>query len=67
MVLKLDPNDIETLFNKGNIQMELGNYEEAIKSFNNLLKIDPDDIETLSDKGKALIKIKKISRSFEMH
>lgn len=50
MVLKLDPNDIETLFNKGNIQMELGNYEEAIKSFNNLLKIDPDDIETLSDK-----------------
>ena len=55
--LKIDPNDVATWYNKGNVLLELGKYHEALESFDKALEIDPNDLETWSDRGMAFTKL----------
>ncbi|HBG68861.1 hypothetical protein A2W67_02630 [Candidatus Nomurabacteria bacterium RIFCSPLOWO2_02_40_28] len=42
------------LNDKGNALYQLGNYQEAIKAYNEALKIDPKSVIVLNNKGNAL-------------
>ena len=51
-----DSDDDVTMFKKqGIVNIELGNYEEAISYFDKALQIDPDNMVYLKNKGAVLI------------
>jgi len=63
-VLKLlgDDDDkirISTLYNKASLLKDSCQYEESLKSLNELLKISSDDLGALEDKTDVLIKLKE--------
>lgn len=47
--LVLDPKDIVTLNNRGNIYIDRGNFDAAIADFEKALKTDPDDLLTINN------------------
>ncbi len=52
-------NDSTYYYNKGNDLFQKGNYEEAIKCFNNEIEINPDIYEAWYNKGVILQKLGK--------
>jgi len=50
---------VSTLYNKASVLKNDCQYEESLKSFNELLKISPDDLPSLEDKVDVLIKLKE--------
>ena len=44
--LKIDPNHVNALNNKGYLLYNQGKYEEAIESFDKALKIDPNHVSS---------------------
>ncbi len=43
--LKLHPNNIKSLYNRGRAYEELGNYEMALADFNKVLENDPNHVQ----------------------
>ena len=71
-ILKINPNDVLALNNKGVIFYKLGEYkkeleyyEKALKYFDDALKINPNNIEILYNKGTTLAKLKKYEEAFK--
>lgn len=54
--LKMDPNNITALNNKGSILLNMGNYSEAISNFDTVLSINENNTDALNNKGIALYK-----------
>lgn len=54
--LRNDPNNITALQNKGSILLNIGNYSEAISTFDTILSINENNTEVLNNKGIALYK-----------
>ena len=57
--MKINPNYIYALYNKGVNLGNLGKYKEAIESFDKALKIDPNDVNALTSKGDALNRLRR--------
>ena len=62
-ILKVEPNDIIALSNKGAAYAQSGNYEESLKFFNKALEVNPSDVYILSNKGAALSKLGKVDEA----
>lgn len=53
--LELQPDDSETLYNKGlALGRDLGRWEKAVECWNQVLELQPDDIQTLFNRGIGL-------------
>ena len=57
--LSIDPNDIQTLINKGRSLSQLHDFEGAILNYDKVLKIEPQNIDALINKGLALYNLGK--------
>ena len=53
-ILKLDPDNINALNNKGGILIKLGNNSAAIDNFDTILEIDVNNTQALNNKAIAL-------------
>ena len=51
--LKIDPNNVIALYDKGFALNNLGKYEEAIEWYDKALKIDPNNVDALNNKGSS--------------
>ncbi|MCZ3366625.1 MULTISPECIES: restriction endonuclease [Methanobacterium] len=52
--LKITPNNIPVLLNKGHILMELGNLNDSLKCYNDVLKLDKQNKFALINKASIL-------------
>ena len=50
-LLKLNPDDVAILFNRGTAYANLGKYKEALADFNRYLELKPDNPAALSNRG----------------
>ena len=64
-ILKIDPENINALNNKGGILIELGLNEEAVTNFDQVLIHDANNTQALNNKGIALIREEKLPESFD--
>ncbi len=65
--LKLDPNYVNALYNKGNTLSNLGKYQEAIELYDKALKIKPDAVLALYNKGTALDNLGRYQEAIECY
>lgn len=60
IILRINPNEYETLTNRGVVYAEKGDYEKAIRDFKQALIINPSDNKALSNLNAAKIKMSEI-------
>jgi tetratricopeptide (TPR) repeat protein len=53
-LLKIDPSQLGSRVDLGNIYLEIGRYQEALECFDSALLVHPDDAGVLNSKGIAL-------------
>lgn len=58
-ILNLNPNDPDTLNNRGAIYSKLGRYDEALADYNRSLELRPDDPNTIYNRGLAYYKLER--------
>ncbi|HEY8111005.1 MAG TPA: tetratricopeptide repeat protein, partial [Candidatus Nitrosotenuis sp.] len=58
-LLKVDPNNLNSLVNKGIATSKLGNHKEAIALYDKVLEIDPNYFDALHCKGDSLTLLSK--------
>ncbi|MCK5561586.1 MAG: tetratricopeptide repeat protein, partial [Thermoplasmata archaeon] len=63
--LKIDSNDAITWNNKGNILLNMKEYEKALESYDKSLSIDPNCIEVWQNKGNLLKKLNRNEEALE--
>ena len=63
--LKINPNDVDALINKGMVSIERGNHSQALEIFNNANSINPASAEVWFAKALALINLKKYDDSLK--
>ncbi|MDI6815207.1 MAG: tetratricopeptide repeat protein, partial [Dehalococcoidales bacterium] len=56
-ILKLNPDDLATLNNRGVTYAKLGKYDEALADYNRSLELRPDDPATLYNRGNTYAKL----------
>ncbi len=61
--LKVRPDYVEALFNRGVTLHELERFEEALASYDSALKLRPDFAEALSNRGNALKELKRFDEA----
>jgi tetratricopeptide (TPR) repeat protein len=67
--IQIQPNDFETLINKGNSLASLNRHDEAIECFQESIKLNPDFSTSYSNLGSSLIQLKRYQdalKCFEM-
>jgi tetratricopeptide (TPR) repeat protein len=65
--LALQPDDPNTLNNRGIILLRLGRYDEALADFNRALALRPDNLEILNNRGAALGKLGRYQEALADH
>ena len=48
---------------RGDLRDREGQYEKAIKAYDNALKIDPENADVLFDKGETLVKMGRLKEA----
>ena len=62
-----DPNNVDTLTNKGSALAKMGLYEEAIKYYNSALAVNPTNYFTLNNKANALANLGNFQEAFSLY
>jgi tetratricopeptide (TPR) repeat protein len=65
--LKLEPENLLILYNKGKALAELEEYKKAIKTYDKVLSIYPNNIDALNSKGKALTELEEFNSALEVY
>ena len=52
-------------FNKGGTLVDLGRYEEALKSYDKAIELNPDDANAWYGKGIALVNLGRHEKSYD--
>jgi len=52
-VVKDDPNNINAWIKLGNINMDMGKYQDAVASYSRALELDPNNLEVRVDMGSC--------------
>jgi YVTN family beta-propeller protein len=65
--IKLEPNNIESWYNKGLALSNLGQYESAIRCYDKVIEIDPDYVPVWNIKGNALKHLGKFHESIKAY
>ena len=63
-LLKLNPDDVTILFNRGTAYANLGKYEEALADFNRYLELKPDNAAALSNRGGVYKYLERYEEAF---
>ena len=58
LALQINPNDVETLVNKGSAFIDAKNYAAALEVLEDAIRVKPDMVEAWSNKGIALNNLK---------
>ena len=61
--LKLDPENIKSLYNRGRAYEELGKFDEAISDYESVLEIDPKNVNANLSIGKNLYREKEYDKA----
>ena len=61
--LEIDPQDVKTLYNKGNVLVKLNRFKDAIECYNKVIKINPEHFDSWENRESALKKIEKKGES----
>ena len=56
-ILKIDPNNVDALYNKGNILSKIGKFDEAIPFYEQVLNLDPHKFIAQVKLEEALLKV----------
>lgn len=64
-VIKLNPQNMEAHFFRGNIYDELGNYEKAIADYNKVIKLNPVHIDAYLRRGFAYNNLGKSKKALD--
>lgn len=62
-----DPNNVQSLTNKGAALAKLGHFEEAILYYDNALEINPTYVPALNNKANALSQLWKFDEAIEIY
>jgi tetratricopeptide (TPR) repeat protein len=62
-----EPNNVDTLTNKGSALAKMGLYEEAIKYYNSALTVNPTNYFTLNNKANALANLGNFQEAFSLY
>jgi tetratricopeptide (TPR) repeat protein len=62
-----DPNNADTLTNKGSALAKMNFYEEAIVHYNSALDIDPNNFQALNNKANALANLEKYDEAIQTY
>ena len=52
--IRLDPQNADAHYNKGNALSELGHYEEAVAAYKEAIRLNPEHADAHYNKGNAL-------------
>ena len=66
-ILEINPNDVATLNNLGNVLKESGKYKEAILYYEKALKIKPQDIITNYNLGLLFKELEEFQKSISFY
>jgi tetratricopeptide (TPR) repeat protein len=66
-VLKVEPNNVYFLTNKGNALKNQGKYQEAINCYDQVLAIDPNIVDAMNGKCDILYNIGKYKKAIECY
>ncbi len=58
-VLELDPQNLETWHNKGNVLTKMERFDEALVCYGKALELDPQNLDTGYSKGSVLTKMER--------
>jgi len=58
-VLELEPDDPDTLYNRGTTLVKLERYDDALADFNRSLELRPDHPATLTNRGNTLDRLER--------
>jgi tetratricopeptide (TPR) repeat protein len=62
-VLKIDPDNEDAFYFKGNAQLNLGYFDDAIKNFDHALELNPDDLDAHNDRGVAYLSLGEFKKA----
>jgi len=62
-----DPNNVQSLTNKGAALAKLGHFEEAILYYDHALEINPSFVSALNNKGNALSQLWKFNEAIGIY
>jgi len=62
-----DPNNVQSLTNKGTALAKLGHFEEAILYYDHALEINPSFVSALNNKGNALSQLWKFDEAIGIY
>ena len=63
--IRLDPEDGEAYFNRGEAYLNLGQYDLAAKDFEAAVKLDPEDAEAYFSRGIAYYNLGELDRAIQ--
>lgn len=63
--LKLKPDYLEARYNRGNIYINTGQYQEAIEDFSEVIRQRPDHLKARYNRGIAFIKTKQYQQAID--
>ncbi len=61
--LKLDPENIKSIYNRGRAYEELGKFDEAVSDYQSVLKIDPVNVNANLSIGKNFYREKEYDKA----
>ena len=61
--IKLNPNSLVALYNKGSAVMQLGKYNEVIECYDKAIKLNPNSLVALYNKGLAVMQLGKYNEA----
>ena len=65
--IRINPNGVAALYNKGSVLANLGRFEEAIDCYDKVLEIDPKLVYALGNKGLTLSDLGKYQEAIEWY
>jgi tetratricopeptide (TPR) repeat protein len=63
----VEPNNADSLVNKGNALFKLGNYDDSLSTYDLTLEIHPDHFEALTNKAYVLHNLLKFEEALEYY
>jgi tetratricopeptide (TPR) repeat protein len=65
--LKIEPNHVPSLVNKGGVLIQLDRINDAINCYKKALEIEPRRVEALYNMGNALLALKEFDKSIKYY
>ncbi|WP_338354481.1 tetratricopeptide repeat protein, partial [Fructobacillus tropaeoli] len=61
--IKLNPENSDAYFNRGNAYVRLKNYEQAITDYSEVIRLNPDNEKAYYNRGTAYVRLKNYEQA----